>query len=220
MLDARLRVRGAARLRVVDASAFPSLVCGQLNSAVTALAEKAADLIADDHELDTPARRQAALLRSKRSEGGGGEVPPPPPPMWGDLHRHLLLAVAGTGAPLQADGVARGEAARALIFNHARILGDLTDPSPLTQPHLARLTRDDAPAADAALREVGRRLLGLAPQERPETHAAAAAWVQAARFMHARLGVPRDMSAEAAVLFRAALRHVEGEGEKATEAAI
>jgi hypothetical protein len=208
-------VRGAARLRVVDASAFPSLVCGQLNSAVTALAEKAADLIADDHELDTPARRQAALLRSKRSEGGGGEVP-----MWGDLHRHPLLAVAGSGAPLQADGVVRGEAARALIFNHARILDDLTDPSPLTQPHLARLTRDDAPAADAALREVGRRLLGLAPQERPETHAAAAAWVQAARFMHARLGVPRDMSAEAAVLFRAALRHVEGEGEKATEAAI
>ena len=76
---------------------------------------------------------------------------------------------------------------------------------------------EDAPTADAALREVSRRLLGLTSQERPESRAAAAVWAQAARFLQARLGVPRDMSAEASVPFRAALRHAEGLGEQQRE---
>ncbi|XP_049793736.1 4-pyridoxate dehydrogenase-like [Schistocerca nitens] len=49
VLDERLRVRGVAALRVVDASAMPLLPSGHTNVPVIALAERAADLIAEDH---------------------------------------------------------------------------------------------------------------------------------------------------------------------------
>ncbi len=44
-LDPQLRVRGIERLRVVDASAMPDLVTGNINGAVLMIAEKASDLI-------------------------------------------------------------------------------------------------------------------------------------------------------------------------------
>lgn len=47
-LDSRLRVKGAQNLRVVDASAFPGNVSGNIASTVYALAEKAADMIKED----------------------------------------------------------------------------------------------------------------------------------------------------------------------------
>ena len=49
VVDSCLRVRGVSGLRIADASVMPTLVSGQLNAAVTAIAERAASLIAKDH---------------------------------------------------------------------------------------------------------------------------------------------------------------------------
>ncbi|WP_136661006.1 GMC family oxidoreductase N-terminal domain-containing protein [Nitratireductor sp. XY-223] len=48
VLDARLRVHGIDRLRVVDASAFPNVTSGNTNAPTIMLAQKGADIILED----------------------------------------------------------------------------------------------------------------------------------------------------------------------------
>ena len=51
VVDAELRVLGVAGLRVADASVMPTVVSGNTNAATIMIGERAAELIAEEHEL-------------------------------------------------------------------------------------------------------------------------------------------------------------------------
>jgi choline dehydrogenase len=70
VVDAELRVRGVAGLRVADASVFPSVVGGNTNATVVMIAEKASDLILGrpaPRPLDLPERDAVQAGRSGAS---------------------------------------------------------------------------------------------------------------------------------------------------------
>ena len=83
-------------------------------------------------------------------------------PRWEAL-RQVLDGAAGKPSE-EAEGVAqehalvaREEAARKLITNHAAVVRDVTNPAPKTQPQLTRLSEAAAPYVDQMLREVPRQ---------------------------------------------------------------
>jgi choline dehydrogenase len=62
VVDTELRVRGTEGLRVVDASVFPSVVRGNTNAPVIALAERAAELVRASAGAAAPATGETATL--------------------------------------------------------------------------------------------------------------------------------------------------------------
>ena len=153
------------------------------------------------------------------------------PPL--DRVAHVALEVELINEARASRGEEGGhqEAAAKLIGNHENILRDVTNPSvdtniagvPLTQLELVRVERALAPHADACMREVARRLLGVRPaihqlEERvdPTDATQLGAWVATTMYLHGRIqaraeekpGRAPDLSPNAAEAMRAVLEEV------------
>ena len=135
-------------------------------------------------------------------------------PLW-EQHDDALLSNEGSS---RTD--ASGEAARKLVSNHETVLRDLTNGMPRSQLHLSRVSMLDAPHADAALRELSRRLLGCPPElpaNAPANADEAKAWVQTMEYLKGRIqashmdcpGREPDMSAAASAAFVTNLADIE-----------
>ena len=141
-------------------------------------------------------------------------------------------AAGGDAASL---GAARSEAAAVLIRNRAAIVADATAAEPKSQPQLRRLEPREAPLVESILQTATEKLLG--PLERDEDADEDEAisgremleemldedWTEAeiasirgrsARFVAARLCVPRDMGAAAGAVLRATLLDIADHEER------
>ena len=138
---------------------------------------------------------------------------------WQSLRR-LLDSQRGPATPIGAatghSHAARYEGARKLLMNHSNVLRDITSPTPTSSPSLApgRPADGDGHVAyehsiyvEQFLRETVRRLLGchegyheLEESLTLSTPQQAMAWVQASRYLEARIkphSVPLDKEAGA-----------------------
>jgi bacteriorhodopsin len=112
----------------------------------------------------------------------------------------------------------RVEAALKLISNYERVVADATNPSPITQSQLQRVSLDCAEYVEQLLREVARNLIGLPALERAQSGNAkqAQAWQGCAAYFSERTqatgqqcpGRAADMSQEAAQAFITAVKEV------------
>jgi len=125
---------------------------------------------------------------------------------WADLRK----MPAGSGA--------KGEAAAKIISNHSRLVNDICNGSPITQPDLRRVGADGRSDIEQMMQEVAARLLGHRGMVGTPSGKAAAAWKDAAAYLKGRAqssdaqcpGRKPDMSPEAAREFMAAVNDVAG----------
>jgi len=146
-------------------------------------------------------------------------------PAWAKLHDCMKRGIGqdADGAAANHSPDAREEAANKLISNHERVLRDITDLMPRTQPELGRVPLFDAPHVDQMLREVSRRLIGrrgvaddLPDAATPSTVGQSEAWAQTATYLYGRIqatpgekpGREPDMSVAAANALREVLQEV------------
>ena len=177
-----------------------------------------------------------------RSDGSTGApqaaTPQGSAPLWLALEN---MAARKLRFETQADGAAAGHphavreaVAKKLISNHAAVLYDVCNPSPVSQHMLPRLSDADKPFADQVLREVARRLLGCRPgsqelevQLDPKNCTQATVWMNTVQFVMVRIqsspeekpGRSPDMSPEHAAAMRDVLNEVGNTVVTATLAA-
>jgi len=120
---------------------------------------------------------------------------------------------------------AHEEAGRKLVLNHAAVLRDITNPTPVSQLQLVRVPEEHAQHVDQALREVARRLLRKRPgaktiaKERIDvtmTPDQVTAWAKTSKYLDGRIqsdpsqkpGRKPDMSRAASEAMRALLQEL------------
>ena len=152
-----------------------------------------------------------------------------------------LAEADAAGGDVGSRAAARSEAAAVLIRNRAAIVADATAAEPKSQPQLRRLEQREAPLVESVLQTAAERLLGpelgVHRGERGEDEDEDEAisgremleemldedWTEAeiasirgrsARFVAARLCVPRDMGAAAGAVLRATLLEIADHEER------
>ena len=134
------------------------------------------------------------------------------------------VALRSTPASSSADAAARTQAARKLIGNRDAVVADATSESAKSQPQLKRLLPREAPVVESVLQSAAERLLEAETRSSRDSieELLDAEWTEAelamvraraAKFVAARLCVPRDMGAEAGAALRATLLEIASEEE-------
>lgn len=137
--------------------------------------------------------------------------------------RAATYALRDAGSQSQVPKAARLEAARVLLAKHEDVVADATSKAVRSQPQLVRQEEDDSHYVDEVLREAMIRLLASTDHNVQGESIVdaldsadplrAMAWAQAAKFVAARICVPRDMGAPAAAALRSVLLQICADAE-------